>query len=144
MGFLAAFLRWFRFYFRPRRQTHFEWRIGPVSNKKTRYTMDITLTNEQQVKVTLKPVTGAGKPAQLDGPPVWTVVSGDCKLQVADDGLSADIISGDLPGDTEITISADADLGAGVVNISDALRVTVNGAMAQSLGIEVGTPTNKP
>ncbi len=106
--------------------------------------MDIVLTNEQQVKVTLNPVTGKGKPVALDGIPEWTVTSGSCTINPAADGMSCDILSGDTPGDSEIAVSADADLGAGVTNISDALRVTVNGAQAQNLGLEVGTPTDKP
>ena len=34
--------------------------------------------------------------------------------------------------------------GAGVVTISDAIRVTVNGAQAQSLGLTADAPTTKP
>jgi len=74
---------------------------------------------------------------------VWTVVSGTCTLAVAGDGLSADVISGDSPGDSEILIEADADLGSGVVTISDTLKVSVAGALARSLGISVGTPVPK-
>jgi hypothetical protein len=42
-----------------------------------------------------------------------------------------------------IVIEADADLGEGVETISDAIRLTVEGAKAQSLGLSVGTPEPK-
>lgn len=105
--------------------------------------VEITITNEQKIPVTLSPVTDTGKPAKLDGSPAWTVLSGNSQVVVADDGLSADLISSDDPGDTEIMIKADADLGAGVVEISDTIKLSVTGAQAKSLGITVGAAIPK-
>jgi hypothetical protein len=105
--------------------------------------MDIKLTNEQQVKVTLTPKTDSGKPAKLDGVPAWTVTSGNSQVVVADDGLSADLISSDAPGDTQILVAADADLGDGVQEISDTIKLTVVGAQAKNLGLSAGEPTLK-
>jgi hypothetical protein len=106
--------------------------------------LDITLTNEQKVKVTLTPVTGTGKPAQLDGAPVVTVVSGDATVvHVEGQPREFYIVSGDSPGQSEILIEADADLGSGVETISDVIRLTVEGARAVSLGMTVGTPEAK-
>lgn len=105
--------------------------------------VEITITNEQKVPVTLAPVTDTGKPAKLDGAPTWEVVSGNSTVVPAADGLSADLISADDPGDTQFLIKADADLGAGVVEISDTIKLTVTGALAKSLGITVGTPVAK-
>lgn len=105
--------------------------------------IEITVTNEQKVKVTLKPVTATGKPARLDGAPTWEVVSGDSTVTVSSDGLSADLISSDTPGDTQYLVKADADLGAGVEEISDVIKLTVEGARAASLGLSVGTPEAK-
>ncbi len=132
--------------FSPKQLPDFGYRVGPVSNKTSASSpiMDLIITNEQQVKVTLAPKTPKGKPVALDGAPEWKVTAGSCTLDVATDGLSATIISGDDAGDSEVTISADADLGAGVVTISDAIRVTVNGAQAQSLGLTAEAPTTKP
>lgn len=106
--------------------------------------MNITITNEQQVNVKLAPVSAKGKPVALDGAPVWAVTAGSCTIVPSADGLSCLIVSGDDAGDSEITVSADADLGEGVVTISDAIRVTVNGAQAQSLGLTADAPTTKP
>ena len=54
--------------------------------------LEITITNEQKIQVTLKPVTATGRPAKLDGTPEWSVISGDSTLEVATDGLSAFLI----------------------------------------------------
>lgn len=123
---------------------HFDYRIGLVTTKKESSHMDITLTNEQQVTVTINPKTPKGKPVTLDGAPTWAVTAGSCTIAPSADGLSCLIVSGDDAGDSEITVSADADLGAGVVTVSDALRVTVVGAQAESLGLIVGKPELKP
>lgn len=106
--------------------------------------MDIKLSNEQQVKVTLTPKTDSGKPAPLDGIPTWEVVDGLSTVQVAPDGLSATIVSSDDPGDTQILVTADADIGEGIEHISDILKVSVVGAAAKNLGLTVGTPELKP
>jgi hypothetical protein len=105
--------------------------------------MDISLTNEQKVKVTLNPKTPAGHPARIDGKPNWTIPSGNCTLDVADDGLSAYIISSDEPGLSSVLIEADADLGEGVETLQMALGVIVVGAKASNLGIAVGEPELK-
>lgn len=123
-----------------------DWSIGPVTNKseKQSTTMDLKLTTDQQVTVTIKPQSAKGKPVKIDGAPVWSVTAGSCTVDTAPDGMSAVIVSSDDAGDSEVTVSADADLGAGVITISDAIRVTVLGAQAQSLGLTAGVPENKP
>lgn len=106
----------------------------------------ITITNEQKVNVTLTPTTDTGKPAKLDGKPEWEIVSGTSTLAVADDGLSAYLISSDDPGDTEVLVKADANLGAGPENvetISEMIKLTVSGSMAKNLGLVVGQPEPK-
>ena len=119
--------------------------VGPTTNKTRKNTMlEITITNEQQVKVTLNPVTETGKPAQVDGAPTWTVQSGDATVTPAADGLSADLISSDTPGDTQILVEADADLGSGVITISDIITLHVSHANAANLGLVAGDPTPKP
>ena len=105
--------------------------------------LELSITNEQQVAVTLTPVTATGKPATLDGAPVWSVLEGASTVLPAANGLSAVIRSSDTPGDTRILLKADADLGAGVIEVSDVITVHVLGANASSLGLVVGTPTAK-
>ncbi len=144
---LRAILAWLKHHFdaKERTEVRFDWSIGPVTNKKTKVTpMDLVITNEQQAVAHITPKTHKGVPAKLDGPPVWTVTAGSCTVTPAPDGLSAVIASGDDAGDSEITITADGDLGPGISMVSDAIRVTVNGAQAESLGLTIDAPTDKP
>lgn len=105
--------------------------------------MIVNLTNEQKVQITLAPVTGAGHPAQLDGKPAWNVLSGNGTVEPSEDGKSATLVSSDDVGDTEIEISADADLGEGIVPITGNITMHVVSATAQSLGMSAGVPENK-
>jgi hypothetical protein len=126
---------------------HFNYSVGPIRNKSgggCNRMLEITITNEQQVNVVLHPVTATGRPATVDGAPTWTAQSGDSTVTPAADGLSADLISSDTPGDTEILVEADADLGQGVIPISDIIRLTVAHANAANLGLVAGDPTPKP
>ena len=106
--------------------------------------LEIKITNEQQIPVTLTPKTDTGKPAKLDGKPTWEIVTGNSTITVAEDGLSAVLLSSDDPGDTEILVKADADIGEGVEEISDIIKLTVAGATAKNLGLTAGAPEAKP
>jgi len=107
--------------------------------------ISVTLNNEQQVRVTLAPQTTKGKLVEVDEPPVWSVLSGGVTVEdVAADGLSATVRSGENPEVSQVLITADADVGEGVVTITETLQVTVNGALAANLGVSVGTPEDKP
>jgi len=105
--------------------------------------MLITITNEQKVEVTLAPMTAAGNPATLDGAPVWEVVAGDATLEVAADGLSAFLVSGVADINSQITVTADADLGEGVITLTDTIDLAVVAAEASQLGLTAGTPVLK-
>lgn len=105
--------------------------------------IEITITNEQKIKVTLAPVTSTGKPARLDGIPSWSVVNGNSTILPDADGMGCYLISADMPGDTVVLVSADADLGEGVVTVSDTITLHVQGAQAASLGLSVGTAEAK-
>lgn len=121
----------------------FAFHVGLVQPKENRMPLEITLTNEQKVTVSLTPKTATGKTATLDGVPTWEVVSGSATVVAAANGLSAVITSSDDPGATSILVKADADLGAGVEEIADTIAVNVEGARASNLGLSVGTPTPK-
>lgn len=101
----------------------------------------LTLNTEQKAIVTVRPLTAKGNPAVVDGPPGWAVADPSiASLVVAPDGLSATVLAGAV-GSTTITVSADADLTAGVREITGTLGVTVTGAEAATLVLEAGTPT---
>lgn len=105
---------------------------------------EASITNEQQISLTLKITTDTGRPAKVDGSPSWVVLSGNSSLTVADDGLSAMLVSSDDPGDTTGIVKADADLGDGVEEISDTFTLHVVGATAKNLGLGFGAPEPKP
>jgi len=110
---------------------------------KTKNTMLITITNEEKVQVTLAPTTVAGNPATLDGAPTWTIIEGDATLEVAADGLSAFLVSGAADVNSKVEVSADADLGEGVVTLTDTIDLAVVAASASALGAVVATPVLK-
>lgn len=114
-----------------------------IGNNLKHKKMLITITNEEKVQVTLAPTTAAGNPASLDGLPTWKVTSGDATLEVAADGLSAFLVSGAPGVNSQIAVTADADLGAGVVTLSDVIDLAVVLASASALGLVVGTPVLK-
>jgi len=105
--------------------------------------VEITITNEQKVPVSLAPVTQTGKPAKLDGAPKWSVMSGDGTVVPGPDGLTAELVSGESPGDTVYLVEADANLGEGVESIADTITLHVEGARAANLGLTVGTAVPK-
>ena len=131
----------------------FNWSVGMAVNKtkteRKNTMLETVITNEQKIQVTLTPVTATNKPAQLDGPAVFEVIDGDAKVESVLDAAgvvipnTAWLVSGDLPGDSQIMVSADADLGDGVETIIDIIKLTVAGAKAASLGLTVGAPVAK-
>lgn len=126
------------------------YRVGLVTDKPSTkdkaMPLEIALTTEQQVRVTLDPVMPKGKPVPVpvDGVPTWAIVSGEATLDPAPDGLSCMIVSPDSAGQSQVLVSADADLGAGVNTITDTISVLASDPQAASLGLTVGTPENKP
>lgn len=121
----------------------FGWNVGQPIAKGNNMPLDLTCTNEEKIQVTLAPVTSTGKPAKLDGAPTWTVIDGNSTLDVAADGLSAFLVSADDPGDSNFLVKADADLGSGVTEVSDTIRLSVAGAQAKSLGLTAAAPVPK-
>lgn len=103
----------------------------------------IIITNRQQVLVNLNPESEPGVPAPVDGVPTWEVLDGDSTVIPAADGMSATLRSSDTDGDTNIKVTADADMGSGVTEITDTIRLTVIDPQATGFGFTAGTPTPK-
>lgn len=95
--------------------------------------------------VVLSIMDSLGRPAPVDGIPVWAS-SDDTVLAItpAADGMSA-VVDTVAPGTARITISADADMGAGVVpitGVSEDVDVTP-GNVAAVMSISLGTVADK-
>jgi len=111
---------------------------------------NVSLTDSQQVRIT---VTGAtdkkGNPAQLDGTP--TFASADttvCTFNTDPSdptGMTGLLVAvGPLASAAVVTITADAQLGAGVTTITENGAVEITGGEATSIGVSVGTPEEQP
>ena len=104
--------------------------------------LELTCTNEEKIKITVNPVTTAGKPVSLDGAIQVSAQIGEGTVALIDNN-SFYVISGDNPGDTSFLVSGDTDLGEGVEPISDIILLRVLGAKASSLGLVAGAPELK-
>lgn len=106
--------------------------------------MALQLQDVEKVALLIAPVDAVGNPAKVDGVPVWeTSAPSIVTLEVAADGLSA-VASTEGPlGAVRITVTADADLGAGIETITGVLDIEVIASKAVSLSITAGTPEPK-
>jgi hypothetical protein len=107
---------------------------------------DIT-TDQNYPNVVLTITNSAGNPAPVDGVPVWassdpTVIS----VTPNPDGMSA-LIDTVAPGVGRVTVTADADTGAGVVTltgVTEDINVTQGtSGQATLMTLELGAPVDK-
>ena len=103
------------------------------------------LPDDKTVSASVAFTDAKGKPAKVDGIPIWASDNEDAAtVAAADDGMSAVVTPGTLvgpePWTANITVTADADLGAGVVAIIGTGSVTVTGGAASVVEITFGQP----
>lgn len=82
------------------------------------------------------PKDAKGKPAKLDGTPVWSLddATNAQITSTAPDGLSCVVHLSDNPSATQLTVTADADLGAGVTTLTSVAVINILPGDAVSLG----------
>lgn len=100
----------------------------------------LQLTDTQKVKVSVTPIDAKGAPAPVQS--VTFVSSDETVASVSpdpNDPNGAIVVAG-FPGVAQIQVTADADLGDSVANITGTLDITVVGGQAVSLTITAGTP----
>ena len=104
--------------------------------------MAFQLQDDQQFSATVEFADAAGNPATVDGAPVWTS-SDEAVLSVVagDDGLSVTAAAVGPLGTAQLQVSADADLGEGVVTIQGILDIDVVASQAVTATITPGEPT---
>lgn len=94
----------------------------------------------QEVDLAIQPKDKKGNPAQIDGVPAWLSSNPDVVTLVpAQDGLSCLAKAGTI-GTAQVSVTADADLGTGVKQITGMLEINVAAGEAVSVGVIVGTP----
>lgn len=100
----------------------------------------ILLVDTQKVSLAIKPVNKKGNPAPLDGVPQWSSSDPNViAVTPAADGLSC-VASAGATGTATVSVTADADLGAGVTPLAGTVDFDVKPGPAVSLGITTGTP----
>ncbi len=105
------------------------------------------LNTDNTYPVVLSPLNARGEPAPVDGVPVWAS-SDETVVTVApsEDGMSA-VINTVAAGVARVTVTADADLGEGVseiTGVTDDLNVTVGpNSEASVLTLTIGDPQPK-
>jgi hypothetical protein len=94
------------------------------------------ITATQEVDLAIKPLDARGNPAQVDGRPEWES-SDPSVIEVlpATDGLSCVARAKGKLGHALISVTADADLGAGVQNITGTIDIDI--AASQAISIEI-------
>ena len=123
----------------------FAWKVEPPISKKEENNimpLELSCTNEEKILITVNPVTAAGKSIPLDGAIMVSITSGDGEVESVDDN-SFFVVSGDELAPSTFLVEGDADLGEGVVTISDVIVLNVFGAMAKNLGLVAGAPIVK-
>lgn len=138
-------------------QDRVKWTLGPVVNLRgtepipqgTANTvhiqrsadMALILTDVQKVGLSVSFVTAKGNPAAVDGLPVWSVSDATVLSVVpAADGLSAEVVAVGPLGTSQVSVTADADLGEGVRALIGTLDVSVVASEAASIVINAGVP----
>ena len=114
------------------------WHVGPIQKKGQAMSIEVSLTTEEQVRLSVTPITAGGQPAAIDGVAQWSV-EGDCSVAPID-ATSAWVLAGSLIGDSTVTVSCDADLGEGILSLADTCLVHVGHPQAASLGLAAEAP----
>lgn len=102
------------------------------------------ITNEQQIPISILPLTATGKPAVIDGDAVFESSDPLVATVTSTGPLSAMVVAVGL-GVAQITVSVDADLDEGEVRtLTGSDVVEVVGAEAESFTITFGAPEPIP
>ena len=125
------------------RRRHQATTITFLNEKGEQITM-LEMTETQQAPLTLNITDAKGRPAKVDGVPSWSSSNIDVATvtDISTDGLSA-TVKGVAPGLCQVTVTADADLGAGVKNITGFLDVNITGGEAITVELVPGTPVEQ-
>lgn len=107
--------------------------------------MNVVLPDTHQFPVSISVVDAKGNPAEVQGTPAWASSDDGIAVVVpASDGKSAVVAATGPLGTCQITVTADADLGDGVTNISGLLDVTVVAGAAVGISLAPGPTEPQP
>ena len=143
---------------------HFEFDVQVEGQQLTVGATKMQLTDSQRAQLSIRPVDRKGKPAPLDGVPVWassdetvctvtlgviqpdgTVVADASGLHAVLEGVTPNTLDANgVPVPARVTVTGDAKIGDGTAPISGTLDVVVTGGQAINLTIDAGTPVEIP
>lgn len=99
--------------------------------------MSVKLPVGTQSTLRIRPVDALGNPALVDGAPTWDQ-SGHFDLMPGEDGMSAVVRPHGALGNGQVSVTCDADMGAGVRPINGVLDIEVVAGEAVGVSIEMG------
>jgi hypothetical protein len=103
------------------------------------------LTDSQQVLLSVAFTDKKGNPAPVDGAPTWLVDNPNVlALQPAADGMSCLVLAVGPLGSARVSLTADADMGAGTVDVAGVFDVDVIAGAASVAVISAGAPSEQP
>lgn len=134
---------------RPHHDGRLFWRLGPVSEQflpgpfgvPAAMADRITLTDSQQVILSLRAVDKKGQEATVDS--VLFQTSDESIAALVIDGQTATVVAGGV-GTAQVTVTVDADLGQGVTPLAGVIDVIVIPGQAVGLQVVAGIPSEQP
>lgn len=116
-----------------------------VSDLRGRVILMFSLGSSQQVRVTAEFRDRRGNPAAVDGVPEWMTDNSEVlNLVPVADGRSCLIKAVGPLGTARVTLTADADTGAGTTPVVGTLEVTVTAGSATVITLQPGEPEEQP
>lgn len=102
------------------------------------------MTTDQKIAASVVFTKPDKTPGAVDGIPVWTVNPATVAeiINLSADGLSCEI-SALTVGSATVTVDGDADLGAGVTDVTASADFSVTDVQVTGASITLGTPVSK-
>ena len=98
----------------------------------------VTISSDKKRTFSVQPVDAKGRPAAIDGVPVWVLAApGGVQLFPSADGLSCEVAWVEPKTGIVLTVTGDADLGAGVKAITGS--VDIETLTAEAVGFAIAT-----
>lgn len=118
---------------------------GRASKRTGKVLLMFQMSSSQQVTVSVIFKDKKNNPAQIDGTPEWLTDNPDVlALTPGTDGKSCLVAAVGPLGTGKVTLTADADLGAGVEQIIGTFDVEVTAGKAKVVTINPGTAVEQP
>ncbi len=117
---------------------------GPKLKKIRNLILMFDLAATKQTTLSVKFVDRKGNPAKVDGVPEWLTDNSELlSLTPSSDGMSCECVAVGPLGTANITLTADADLGAGIVALVGTEQVNITAGDATAVTIDHSEPSEQ-